>query len=67
MTAPYLHDGSAATLEQCFTTKNPNDAHGIANDLGKDDLNDLVEFMRSIGPGEIESRPGQTGSLEGQK
>ncbi|MGA2433981.1 MAG: beta-propeller fold lactonase family protein, partial [Bryobacteraceae bacterium] len=31
--APYLHDGSARTLEEIWTVFNPNDTHGVTNDL----------------------------------
>jgi YVTN family beta-propeller protein len=48
-TAPYLHDGKAATLEEIWTTFNDNDEHGMANDMMKDQLNDLVEYLKSIG------------------
>ena len=47
LTAPYLHDGSAATLEQIWTVFNPEDKHGRTNDLTKDELNDLVEYLRT--------------------
>jgi YVTN family beta-propeller protein len=47
ITAPYLHDGSAATLEQIWTVFNPEDKHGRTNDLTKDELNDLIEYLRT--------------------
>ncbi len=47
LTAPYLHDGSARTLEEIWTVFNPNDKHGRTNDLTKDELNDLVEYLRT--------------------
>jgi YVTN family beta-propeller protein len=47
LTAPYLHDGSAATLEQIWTVFNPEDKHGRTNDLTKDELNDLIEYLRT--------------------
>jgi YVTN family beta-propeller protein len=47
ITAPYLHDGSAATLEQIWTIFNPEDKHGRTNDLTKDELNDLIEYLRT--------------------
>ena len=46
--APYLHDGSARTLEEIWTVFNPNDKHGITSDLTKDDLNDLIEFLKTL-------------------
>ena len=47
--APYLHDGKAATLEEIWTKFNDHDEHGVANDMRKDQLNDLVEYLKSIG------------------
>ena len=46
--APYLHDGKAATLEEIWTRFNDHDEHGLANDMTKDQLNDLVEYLKSI-------------------
>ncbi len=47
--SPYLHDGKAPTLEEIWTEFNDNDEHGVANDMMKDQLNDLVEYLKSIG------------------
>jgi YVTN family beta-propeller protein len=47
LTAPYLHDGSAHTLEEIWTVYNPDDKHGRTNDLTKDELNDLIEYLRT--------------------
>lgn len=47
ITAPYLHDGSAKTLEEIWTVFNPEDKHGRTNDLTKDELNDLIEYLRT--------------------
>jgi YVTN family beta-propeller protein len=47
LTAPYLHDGSARTLEEIWTVFNPDDKHGRTNDLSKDQLNDLIEYLRT--------------------
>jgi YVTN family beta-propeller protein len=46
--APYLHDGSAATLEEIWTVVIPQDKHGITSDLTKDDLNDLIEYLKTL-------------------
>jgi YVTN family beta-propeller protein len=46
--APYLHDGSARTLEEIWTVFNPNDKHGVSNDLTKDELNDLIEYLKTL-------------------
>jgi YVTN family beta-propeller protein len=47
LTAPYLHDGSARSLEEIWTVYNPEDKHGRTNDLTKDELNDLSEYLRT--------------------
>jgi YVTN family beta-propeller protein len=47
LTAPFLHDGSARTLEEIWTVFNPEDKHGRTNDLTKDELNDLIEYLRT--------------------
>jgi YVTN family beta-propeller protein len=47
ITGPYLHDGSAATLEQIWTVFNLEDKHGRTNDLTKDELNDLIDYLRT--------------------
>jgi YVTN family beta-propeller protein len=47
LTAPYLHDGSARSLEEIWTVFNPEDKHGRTNDLTKDELNDLIEYLKS--------------------
>ncbi len=46
---PYLHDGKAATLEEIWTKYGGEDLHGVANDMRKDQLNDLVEYLKSLG------------------
>ncbi len=50
---PYLHDGSAYTLEEIWTKFNDHDEHGYVNDMTKDQLNDLVEYLKSIGSSEL--------------
>jgi YVTN family beta-propeller protein len=47
-TAPYLHDGSARSLEEIWTVFNPKDTHGVTNDLQKDELNDLIEYLKTL-------------------
>ena len=47
LTAPYLHNGSARTLEEIWTVYNPDDKHGRTNDLTKDELNYLIEYLRT--------------------
>ena len=46
--APYLHDGSARSLEEIWTVFNPKDTHGVSNDLTKDELNDLIEYLKAL-------------------
>jgi cytochrome c peroxidase len=46
--APYLHNGMAATLEEIWTVFNPEDRHGVTNDLTKDQLNDLIEYLKTL-------------------
>lgn len=46
--SPYLHDGSAHSLEEIWTVFNPKDTHGVSNDLTKDELNDLIEYLRTL-------------------
>ncbi len=47
-TAPYLHDGRAATLKEVLTTYNPDDKHGHTSGLSNQDLDDLTTFLRSL-------------------
>jgi YVTN family beta-propeller protein len=46
--APYLHNGIADTLEEIWTRYNPYDKHGVTNDLTKDQLNDLIEYLKTL-------------------
>ena len=46
--APYLHDGKAATLEEIWTVYSPADTHGVTSDLGKSGLNDLIEYLKTL-------------------
>jgi YVTN family beta-propeller protein len=47
---PYLHDGRAQTLEEIWTVYAEDDTHGFVNDMTKQELNDMIEYLRSIGP-----------------
>jgi len=47
-TAPYLHDGSAATLTDVVTTRNPKDRHGCTSHLTLQQVDDLVEYLLSL-------------------
>ena len=46
--APYLHDGRARSLEEIWTLPGVEDRHGVVTDLNKADLNDLIEYLRSL-------------------
>jgi DNA-binding beta-propeller fold protein YncE len=46
--APYLHDGSAPTLEELLIDHNPDDLHGSTSQLGADELGRLVQFLLEI-------------------
>ncbi len=46
--APYLHNGRAETLEEIWTKFNPSDQHGVTNDMTKDQLNDLIEYLKTL-------------------
>ena len=46
--APYLHDGRAKTLEEIWTIYGTDDKHGYVNDMSKSDLNDLVNYLKSL-------------------
>jgi len=46
--APYLHNGIAETLEEIWTRYNPDDQHGVTNDMTKDQLNDLIEYIKTL-------------------
>lgn len=45
---PYLHNGEALSLEQIWTVYSPGGKHGQTADLSKDQLNDLVEFLKTL-------------------
>jgi DNA-binding beta-propeller fold protein YncE/mono/diheme cytochrome c family protein len=47
-TAPYLHDGSAPTLREVFTTHNRDDQHGNTSKLSEAELADLCEYVLSL-------------------
>jgi YVTN family beta-propeller protein len=47
-TAPYLHDGSAATIRDVLTTSNKQDQHGKTSHLTADELNDLCQYLLSL-------------------
>jgi hypothetical protein len=44
-TAPYLHDGSAATLEDVLVARNPDDLHGVTSMLDAAERAALVAYL----------------------
>ncbi|MBI4875229.1 MAG: cell surface protein [Acidobacteria bacterium] len=44
-TAPYLHDGSAASLREVLTVFNKSDRHGKTSHLTASEIGDLAEFL----------------------
>ncbi len=46
--APYLHNGEALTLEEIWTVFNDKDTHGVTSDMSKNQLNDLIEFLKTL-------------------
>ncbi|HOW08618.1 MAG TPA: beta-propeller fold lactonase family protein [Bacteroidales bacterium] len=53
---PYLHDGRAATLEEIWTIYGKTEEHGSLNDLTKIQLNELVEYLKSLRDPEYENK-----------
>ncbi|HOH42435.1 MAG TPA: pyruvate formate lyase family protein, partial [Candidatus Hydrogenedentes bacterium] len=47
-TAPYLHDGRAATLHELFTIHNSGDRHGKTSSLNEEELADLISYVESL-------------------
>lgn len=47
-TAPYLHDGSATSLRELFTTRNREDRHGHTSTLTRSELDQLIEYVLSL-------------------
>ncbi|MBN1854674.1 MAG: c-type cytochrome [Pirellulales bacterium] len=47
-TAPYLHDGSAASLQEVLVDKNRTDAHGKTCHLNQEQIEDLIQYLLSL-------------------
>ena len=47
-TPPYLHDGSAATLRDVVTARNPKDEHGKTSHLTPQQIDDLVQYLLAL-------------------
>jgi YVTN family beta-propeller protein len=58
--APYLHDGRAATLRDVLTTYNREDRHGKTSHLKPEQVDDLVAFLKALPYLEGMSRPRPT-------
>jgi YVTN family beta-propeller protein len=46
--SPYLHSGAALSLEEIWTTYNASDKHGVTSDMTKEQLNDLIEYLKTL-------------------
>lgn len=46
--ASYLHHGKAKSLVEVLTKFNPNDRHGKTSHLKKEEIDDLVAFLKSL-------------------
>lgn len=47
-TAPYLHDGSAVTIHDVLTTRNPSGKHGDVRHMSDQQINDLCDYVLSL-------------------
>ncbi|HEV2453689.1 MAG TPA: c-type cytochrome, partial [Verrucomicrobiae bacterium] len=47
-TAPYLHDGSAVTIRDVLTTRNPLGKHGDISHLNDQQIHDLCQYVLSL-------------------
>ena len=48
MKPPYLHNGEALQMEEIWTRFNPYDKHGLTSDMNKAQLNDLIEYLKTL-------------------
>ncbi len=66
---PYLHDGSARTVREVFTLRNPEGRHGATHTLSEVELDELVAYLMQLDserplrtlpalPGDREAEPG---------
>ena len=47
-TAPYGHDGGAATLREVIVERNPDDRHGRTSHLSPEEIDDLLQYLLSL-------------------
>ena len=66
-TAPYLHHGRAATLEEVLTTYNPEDKHGTTSQFTAEQIADLVEFLKALPYEDPEPAASQAGLVKIEK
>ncbi|MDY0060752.1 MAG: hypothetical protein RBU45_13150 [Myxococcota bacterium] len=45
---PFLHDGRTYSLEEIWTVFSPDDTHGVTNDMTKEQLNFLIEYLKTL-------------------
>lgn len=57
-TAPYLHDGSAATLHDVLVTKNADKKHGDLSTYSEAEINHLVAYLNQIDENEAQAPTG---------
>jgi len=48
MKPPYLHNGEALEMEEIWTRFNPDDKHGLTSSMNKAQLNDLIEYLKTL-------------------
>jgi hypothetical protein len=58
--SPYLHDGRAKSLEEIWTKYSPKDQHGVANDLSKIQLNELIEYLKALSSPDYQGKVSRT-------
>ncbi len=63
--APYLHDGRAATLEEIWTKYGKDDKHGLVSDMTKNNLNDLIDYLRSLRSPEYDLKTSKAHEVSG--
>ena len=47
-TAPYMYDGRAVSIKDVITVDNKNNSHGNTKDLSAKEVEDLVEYIKSL-------------------
>lgn len=65
--APYLHDGTAATLKDVLTNSNPADQHGATSHLTDGEINQLIAYLKSLPFQSPEAAARKAGMVEVRK